>query len=101
MEIPIIQKRLMEGLPIISYNKEEINYLSSPIGQQLYKRATVNDIVEPIIIKKSRKHPNDIIECHICGEQIKRHYQSHHRETKVCQLYLKMNIKLRGLLMDK
>lgn len=96
MDFMMIQKRLKQGLPIYQYNKDEIKYIGSPIGQQIYKRAVLETNM-----KKNRAMPNDIIDCPICGKKIKRHNQSHHKKTKVCQVYAKINTKLRDLLIDK
>lgn len=96
MEISEIQKRLTQGLPVLNYNKEEIKYMMKPIGQQLYKRA-----IEENKHVKRKKLPYDDIQCIICGAIVKRHYQSHHKKTRVCQVYAKMNVKLRELLIDK
>jgi formylmethanofuran dehydrogenase subunit E len=96
MDFQSIQKRLSLGLPVLAYDRDEIKYIGYPIGQQLYKRA-----IEENREIKPKKMPYDNIECTVCGEIVKRHYQSHHKKTRLCQVYAKMNVKLRDLLIDK
>jgi hypothetical protein len=50
---------------------------------------------------KNKAMPTDRLDCEICGGQFTRYNRSCHNKTKVHMAYVKMNNKLRDLLINK
>lgn len=104
-----IQQQLREGRPLCSYDNDALRYVQRPIGQGLYKHSIENNPYEQIPYKNPKggrpkakvlTSPNDIINCKVCGQEVTRSNQSHHKKTKSCQLHAKLHEKLRDLLID-
>lgn len=91
------QNKLMKGNPLISYDKQTILYATTPIGMTMYKRALMG---LPSNNRKIKALPTDIIKCKLCGMTTKRHNQTHHKRTRLCQAYARMNEKIRNLLLN-
>ncbi|AVL93343.1 hypothetical protein za3_3 [Zamilon virus] len=48
--------------------------------------------------EKVKAHPNDVLICEFCGKTYTRSNRPKHRKTEVCQVYQKMNKKLRDIM---
>lgn len=100
-----IQDKLKKGHGIATYNEEELKYLQTPIGKEIYKNAMNTPQEQYIQITTTNKMKptsrwNDRVKCTICGKIVSRSNQSNHRKSNQHQIYLKMNEKIRKLLID-
>lgn len=92
-----IQERLKEGKALTSYSNEELKYLQKPIGKGIYK----STIGRPRKKEEEKCKPNDRIVCDICNGEFIRSHRWDHNKTKIHQAYLKMNNKIKKLLLDE
>ena len=103
-EAVIIKKNLKKGISIPYLSIEEIKYLDTHTGKQIYKNATDENTPQyvDIITDPPRKVQYSLgrIKCKICGAELQRNNQSNHNKSKRHQLYAEMNNKLRKLLLD-
>ena len=100
-----IQDNLKKGNGIATYTEEELKYLQTPIGKEIYKNAMDTPKDEYIQVTTTNKmHPStrwdDRVKCKICGKIVSRSNQSNHRKSNQHQIYMKMNEKIRKLLID-
>ena len=68
-------------------------FLAPPERIQRIKITTTNKM-------KPTSRWNDRVKCTICGKIVSRSNQSNHRKSNQHQIYLKMNEKIRKLLID-
>jgi len=120
-KISDIQQEIKKGIPLPIYDNETLRYVQKPIGQELYKYAVDENVHRETIHRETdyvryKTHsnpkgagrypvellakPTDKINCKLCGQLITRSNQTHHRRTKNCQIYARMNEKLKDLLLD-
>jgi hypothetical protein len=117
METKKIQHKLKKGYGIATLNEEELKYLQKPIGKEIYKQSleeSTNDFIDNDRIKVNDnikrvgrprlENPgkySDKIKCKICGQIVSRSNQSNHKRSQRHQIYLKMNEKIRKLLLEE
>lgn len=95
MEIKDIQKSLKEQKGLALYDIDELKYVQKPIGKALYTKKKIG--------RPKKDNPSqwsDKIKCDVCGNEFIRSNRSNHNKTKQHQLYLKMNDKIKKLLVD-
>lgn len=82
---------------------EELKKIKKPIGKAIYKQTELDDNNNNIknVSVKEGKLPTDIVECTICDKKYTRSNKTAHCGTKYHQLYMKMNKKLRQVLIDE
>jgi hypothetical protein len=98
MDISQIQAKIREGNPINSYEVDELKYMQTPIGKEIYKNSENKKLGRPKVTDKA--HWSDKVRCEYCNIEILRSNQSSHKKTKKHQLQLKINKKLRDLLVE-
>jgi hypothetical protein len=86
-----LRKKIRKDKNITEYNKDEIDYIQTPIGKSTYK--------EPKQEKK-KAHWSDKVLCEICGKTFTRSARSNHRATQYHKIYESMNKKLSKFLID-
>lgn len=108
-----IQNTIKSGKSTTLMTSDELNYINnSPIGKamarkvgrprkvltedELAKKLKKNPIGRPKLEKKSS--PNDKILCEICGKYYTRSGSCNHKRTQYHQLHLKMDKKIRDVL---
>lgn len=91
-----MQLRLRKGIPLIEFEKEDVEYIEKPLG-----KANFLDISEKQdYVKDKNIHPKEKVECIICKRMIIKRNMYIHRRTKRHQEFMKINSKLRELLVD-
>ena len=95
-----VQEELKKGKPIYRMTKQEFDYSQKPIGKAIYKHS-IDDTKKIGRPKKDDKvNPKDRLECDICGKTYTRSSSTHHKRTQYHQAHLKINKKLRELLIE-
>ncbi len=87
-----IQKNIKEK-ELIQCNEEELKYVQKPLGKAIYKGR----------LKKSdddKAHWSNKIKCNICNKEFIRSSRTAHNLTNFHKLYMKMNEKLKKILID-
>jgi hypothetical protein len=100
METKELQKSMKETKPIFNLNKEEFNYSQKPVGKAIYKHSIEEKRKAGRPIKDVKVNPKDRLECDICGKSYIRSSSTHHKRTQYHQAHVKINSKLRKLLID-
>lgn len=94
------QQELRDCRPLYDYHNDTLRYMDRPIGQGIYKKGLTNPNGVGRPKSQYLTSPSDKIKCSICGKEIIRWNQSHHKKSQICQVYAKMNDKLKDLLID-
>lgn len=92
-----IQEELKEGKPLTFLPNEDIRYLEKPLGKAIYKSA----VGRPRKKEKDKAKPSDRLICDICNEKFTRSHRWSHNQTKVHQAYMKMNDKMKKILLNE
>lgn len=99
-----LQKKITKNKSVMKMDKQEVEYIrKSPIGAALYAKAQEeNDISIPKNVKdapKEKYHWQQKVECRYCGVMINKGSYARHRKSKKCQIYQKMDTKIRDLVL--
>jgi hypothetical protein len=102
-----MQRKLKNTMNIVEEcNRDEIDYVDKPIGKANFSNAkTEREHLRPIPKsysgqKKEKVNPREEIQCVYCKCLIVRRNMYQHRKSKKHQRELKVNSKLRDLLVD-
>lgn len=94
-----VQKELRKGKPVYKLTKDEFDYTQKPIGKAIYKHSVeMKKVGRPK--KDIKASPKDRLECEICGKTYVRSSSTHHKRTQYHLAHVKINKKLRELLID-
>lgn len=115
-DIKKLQNNLKKGNKVMNYDTKELDYITSPIGKAIYKKACEEQeekekkelqeieeekqIKKDNRIKKKRADPNDKIKCELCGVEYTRCNRSRHEKTRIHKLYKDVNDKFKNLLLN-
>ncbi len=91
-----IQNSLEKQKGLGLYTKKELEYVQTPIGSALYKTKKIG---RPKTEKPAKW--NDRVKCDVCGDEFTRSGRTNHNKTRHHQDFLKMNKKIRTLLLEK
>ncbi len=87
-----IQENIKEK-ELINYNEDELKYITKPVGKAIY-------LGRGRPKKNNKLHWSDIITCNICNKTFTRSARTAHNKTNHHQIYLKINEKLRKILVE-
>lgn len=97
-EIQFYQRQLSSGRSLMLLNEKAVKYsMDSSLGKSIYQHNNDN-LDEYRNGKKRYAHPNDRLECEICGKTFTRANRDKHNKTNHHKLHLQLNKKLRGVL---
>jgi hypothetical protein len=94
-----LQQTMKETKPIFKLNKDQFEYSQTPIGKAIYKHS-IEEKKAGRPKKNIKVNPRDRIECKLCGKIYVRSSSTHHQRTQYHQAHVKINKKLRELLID-
>lgn len=99
MEIEELQKSMKDTKPVFKLTKEEFEYSQKPIGKAIYKHG-IQEKKAGRPIKDIKCSPKDRVKCDICDKTYVRSSSTHHKRTQYHQAHVKINKKLRELLIN-
>jgi hypothetical protein len=96
-----LQESLKEGKGLGLYDKDELEYITKPMGSAIYVSTikSKDSKVGRKKIKESKKaKPTDRIKCDICPGEYSRSSSTNHKRTKIHQAFLKINKNLKEII---